>query len=214
MIVLAIDTTAEYGSIALVRDEVVLEEVPMHSPEGFGQILFQHIAQLLERQGMRPSQVDCYASATGPGSFTGVRIALAAAKGLAESAGCKVAGVSNLRAIAFYGEAHRRAVVLDARRGEIYGAVYDDALRLVQDEVVMPFAKWVEALPADVEFVSQNATVFGPMLVGRPMRHAPRAIAGAIGVIASREVASHMDPAVLDANYVRRSDAELMWKEA
>lgn len=214
MIVLAIDTTAEYGSIALVRDGLVVEEVPMHSPEGFGQILFQHIAQLLERHGVRPDEVDCYASATGPGSFTGVRIALAAAKGLAESAGVKVAGVSNLRAIAFYGEAHRRAVVLDARRGEIYGAVYDDALRLVQDEVVMPFAKWLETLPADVEFVSQNVAVFAGMLAGRTTRPAPRALAGAIGVIACSEVASHMDPAALDANYVRRSDAELMWKEA
>jgi tRNA threonylcarbamoyladenosine biosynthesis protein TsaB len=216
VIVLAIDTTAEYGSIALVRDGLVIEEVPMHSPEGFGQILFQHIAQLLERHGVRPNQVDCYASATGPGSFTGVRIALAAAKGLAESAGVKVAGVSNLRAIAFYGEAHRRAVILDARRGEIYGAVYDDALRLVQDEVVMPFAKWLETLPpdADLEFVSQNVAVFAAMLAGRTTRHAPRAIAGAIGVIACAEPESHMDPAALDANYVRRSDAELMWKEA
>ena len=219
MTVFAIDTTAEYGSIALVRDGALVEELPMHSPEGFGQILFQHIAQLLDRHGLRATDIDCYASATGPGSFTGVRIALAAVKGLAESAGRKVAGVSNLRAIASYGETHSRATVLDARRGEIYGAVYDAALRPIQPEVVTPFAQWLDGLPDDVEIVGQNLAIFAPALAGTrfaaaPMRHAPRAIAGAIGLIVSSEPDLFADPAALDANYVRRSDAELMWKEA
>lgn len=208
------DTTAEYGSIALVRDGVVVEEVPMHSPEGFGQILFGHIQQLLDRHGLRVMDVDCFASATGPGSFTGVRIGLAAAKGLGESAGKRVAGVSNLRAIAYYGESSKRAVFLDARRGEIYGAVYDADLRIVQDEVVTPFPKWIEGLPADCEeFISPAIQLFSGVLAGRFLRGCPRALAGAIGVIASRGD-ELVDPAALDANYVRRSDAELLWKES
>jgi tRNA threonylcarbamoyladenosine biosynthesis protein TsaB len=216
VVILAMDTTAEYGSIALVRDGVVIEEVPMHSPEGFGQILFGHIQQLLDRHSLRVADVDCFASATGPGSFTGVRIGLAAAKGLGESAAKSVAGVSNLRAIAYYGQTSRRAVFLDARRGEIYGAVYDGDLQVVQDEVVTPFPKWLESLPEDCEFISPAIQLFSGVLegAGRITRGCPRALAGAIGVIASRDEGAVLDPAALDANYVRRSDAELLWKES
>ncbi len=71
--------------------------------------------------------VDCFAAASGPGSFTGVRVGLACVKGLAEALGKPAVAVSNLRAIASFGTAPWRAVVLDARRGEIYGAVYDAA---------------------------------------------------------------------------------------
>lgn len=218
--ILAIDTTAAYGSIALIRDGALVEEVPMHSPEGFGQILFQHIAALLDRHGLRAQDIDCYASATGPGSFTGVRIGLSAAKGLAESTGRKVAGVSNLRAIASFGVGPLRAAVLDARRGEIYGAVYDSGLQIVQEELVRPFAAWIDDLPdGSVEFVTQDATVFAGAIAGHPrfasapVHKAPRALAGAIGEIAARD-GVFLDPVELDANYVRRSDAELMWKEA
>lgn len=217
MILLALDTTAEYGSIALVRgDEALLEEVPLHAPDGFGQILLQAIGALLDRHNLRPADIGCYAAATGPGSFTGVRICLATAKGLAESCGVRVAGVSNLRAIASYGEAHTRAPLLDARRGEIYGALYDASLQLVQPETVAPLARWLETVPQpDVEFLTQNMALFGPLLAGRTVRPAPASLAAAIGRIALRDgEASWLDPAALDANYVRRSDAELMWKEA
>ena len=141
-----------------------------------------------------------------------MRIGLAAAKGLGESAGKRVAGVSNLRAIAYYGESSKRAAFLDARRGEIYGAVYDADLRIVESEVVTPFPKWLEGLPVDCEFISPAMQLFAGSLGGRTTRSCPRALAGAIGVIASRE--DTVDPAALDANYVRRPDAELLWKES
>jgi len=216
VILLALDTTAEYGSIALFTGGVLLEEVPLHEPNGYGQAILQHTQALLTRHGFKPADVGCYACATGPGSFTGVRICISVAKGLAESCGAKVAGVSNLRAIAAYGETHIRASLLDARRGEIYGGVYDASLQPVSPETVAPFARWLETVPAEAEFITQNVPVFGPALPpGRVIRPAPRALAAAIGriVIADGESAL-LDPAALDANYVRRSDAELMWKEA
>ncbi|BDC47957.1 hypothetical protein F183_A02730 [Bryobacterales bacterium F-183] len=206
MIVLAIDTTSEWGSLALVRDGVLLEELPVHSPEGFGGVLFPQIQDLLSRHGLRVTDVDCFASATGPGSFTGVRICITAAKGLAESSGKLVAGVSNLRAIAFYGNGNLRAPVIDARRGEVYGGLYDAQLREVQPETVLPPDRWFGSLPEGCEILSNEPEKF-PMA-----KIVPQALAGAIGCIASGM--SHVDPAVLDANYVRRSDAELMWKEA
>ena len=218
MKILAIDTSAEYGSIALVVDGELAEEVPMHSPDGFGHILFANIGSLLARHGLQVSDVDCFASATGPGSFTGVRVGLTAAKALAESVGKRVAGVSNLRAIAFYGQTHKRAVVLDARRGDVYVALYDATLRVIDAELVKPVAAWLGALPDDAEFVSQNfapyeAAIAGTRFALSTVTIASRSLAGTIGVLAARD-ALMLDPAVLDANYVRRSDAELSWKEA
>jgi tRNA threonylcarbamoyladenosine biosynthesis protein TsaB len=140
-----------------------------------------------------------------------VRVGIACIKGLAEALGRPVVGVSNLKALATFGSATLRAPVLDARRGEIYGAVYDDQGALVHDEVAVKLAAWLASLPDKVEFVSTDFTE----LDGRPVTPAPRALAAAIGRIAYRRFrdGNATDPAGLDANYVRRSDAELFWKE-
>jgi tRNA threonylcarbamoyladenosine biosynthesis protein TsaB len=199
-VILSIDTTSESGSIALTEANVVVEEVTLHSPDGFGHVLFGYIQQLLERNGTTVHQMECFAAASGPGSFTGVRVGLSAAKGLAEATGKHVVAVSNLRALASFGSAPLRATVIDARRGEIYGAVYNSQLELVMPEVVMKLENWLPTLPAGCEVIS---TV-----------NAPRALAAAIGHIAWDEftLGRASDPAEIDANYVRRSDAELFWK--
>ena len=64
-LILAVDTTHEFGSLALLQGTEVMEEVLLHSPEGFGQILFERLAQLLERQGRKVRDVDCFAAASG-----------------------------------------------------------------------------------------------------------------------------------------------------
>ena len=153
--ILSIDTTSEFGSIALTERDHVIEEVLLHSPDGFGHILFPQIEKLLARHGVSVNQMDCFAAAAGPGSFTGVRIGLAAAKGLGEAVAKPVVAVSNLRVLAAFGTAPLRATVLDARRGEVYGAVYNDALEVVVAEAVMKFPAWLKTLPvAGFEFVS------------------------------------------------------------
>src|SRR5580700_3073788 len=101
--------------------------MPLHAPKGFAQVLYGHLAELLERHAVKPGDIDCFAAATGPGSFTGVRVGLACVKGLAEAVGRPAVGISNLRAIASFGAAPLRAAVLDEHRGEVYGAVYDTA---------------------------------------------------------------------------------------
>ena len=220
-LILAVDTTHEFGGIALLRGEELLDEVLLHAPAGFGHILYGQLAQLLQRNGTSVAAVDCFASASGPGSFTGVRIGLACVKGLAEALGRPVAAVSNLEAMAMAGNAAVRATVLDARRGEVYGAVYDAAGNVVQPETVMKFPEWLETLPAgDLEFVATDFAPFRAALAGTrferiPVVHAPRTQAAAVGRIAARRLAAGCatDPAAVDANYVRRSDAELLWKD-
>jgi tRNA threonylcarbamoyladenosine biosynthesis protein TsaB len=200
-VILSIDTTSEVGSIALTEANVVVEEVILHAPEGFGHVLFGHIEHLLEKNGTTVHQMECFAAASGPGSFTGVRVGLAAAKGLAVATGKRMVAVSNLRALASFGTAPLRAVVIDARRGEVYAAVYNSQLELVIPEAVLKLEDWMAKLPEKCELISTLET--------------PRALAAAIGHIAWDEftLGRASDPAEIDANYVRRSDAELFWKE-
>ena len=214
--ILALDTTSEFGSLALVDADRVVDEVLLHAPEGFGHILYPRLEQLLARNGVNVNEMECFAAASGPGSFTGVRIGLAAIKGLAEASGRPAVAVSNLQALAWFGTRPMRATLLDARRGEVYGAVYDDRLELVRPEVVMKFPDWLRTLPAgELEFVAADFVPFSPHADQRiPAVTAPRALAAAVGRIAlARFLAGQAsDPAALDANYVRRSDAEILWK--
>lgn len=203
--IVAIDTTSEFGSLALAEEGRVIEEVLLHSPDGFAHALFQHLERLLKRHGWSYSQVTGFAAAAGPGSFTGVRVGLAAAKGLAEASGALAAAISNLQAMASFGAAPLRAPFFDARRGEIYGAVYDDHLELVQPEVVAKFSVWRAGLPQGVELLTPDPAPFGVQATVTP-----RALAGAVALLAFDRL---QDPAALDANYVRRSDAELHWRE-
>ena len=215
VLLLAIDTTSEAGSIALVDQEGIVEEVPLAAPEGFAHILFPAIQHLLARHTLALESLHGFASASGPGSFTGVRVGLTAVKGLAEATGRKVVAVSNLQALASCGTRPLRAAVIDARRGEVYGAVYDSSLCAVRSEVVTRLLPWLASLPAgDLEFITQGvpAAAFGAR---GAVAEAPRVIAGAVGRIALQQFLSGntQDAAEIDANYVRRSDAELLWKD-
>jgi tRNA threonylcarbamoyladenosine biosynthesis protein TsaB len=208
-VILAVDTTGESGSIALVAgDGRVIEEVILESPDGLAHVLFVAIEQLLARHGIAVNDIEVFASASGPGSFTGVRVGLTAVKGLAEATGRKVIAVSNLQVLAAFGTREMRATVVDARRGEIYGAVYDAALELVRDEVVMKADDWLATLPAgDLEIISYGYPL------NRELTEAPHVLAGAVGKIAALKPELASDPVEIDANYVRRSDAELLWKD-
>lgn len=220
-LLLAVDTTHESGSLALARGAEVLEEFPLDAPEGFAHVIYGHLEQLLNRHDAGLADIDCFAAASGPGSFTGVRVGLACVKGLAEACGKPAVGVTNLEAIASFGSAALRAAVLDARRGEVYAALYDGDGRVVAPEVVTSFAEWLRILPpGDVEFISTDFGAFCAAFAGTRFERArrvaaPRALAAAVARIGCARFLSGAagDPAALDANYVRRSDAELFWKE-
>jgi tRNA threonylcarbamoyladenosine biosynthesis protein TsaB len=197
--ILAVDTTSEQGSLAIVRDGQLVEEVEVGAPDGFGHILFGEIGKMLERHSLALREIDCFAAAAGPGSFTGVRVGLTAVKGLGHALGRAVVAVSNLQAVAWFGTGDLRAAWVDARRNEIYGAVYDAELNLVQDERVASRELWWSEAPEGSVEVRQD----------RPLARAVAAIAWAKFLKGEAQ-----DPAEIDANYVRRSDAEMMWKDS
>ena len=134
-----------------------------------------------------------------------MRVGLACVKGLADSLVKQAAGISNLRAIASLGHAPCARALIDARRGEIYGAVYDAAGNVVQRESVGKLNAWLASLPLGAEILSPDTHDAESVTIVRT----PRELAAAIARLA---IESASDPAALDANYVRRSDAELFWK--
>ena len=214
--ILAIDLTSECGSLALVSeprasasDLPYVVEVAIQSKDGFSHVMFDPIHALLRNNGWPLNSIDCFAVAHGPGSFTGVRVGVAAAKGFAAAMGKPIICVSNLRAIASYGSSPVRAAILDAHREQIYGGVYNADLDLIGEELVIKPAAWLESLPKGIEFVSAETVMFAAW--APKITIAPRALAGAIGRIAARDfkAGKAIDPAAADANYVRRSDAEM-----
>jgi len=220
-LILAVDTTRELGSLAVARGGGIVEEILLRAPDGFAHVIYEHLAGLLARHDLEADDIDCFAAASGPGSFTGVRVGLACIKGLAEVCGRPAVAVSNLQALAACGSAPLRAAVLDARRGQVYGAVYDSEGCVVAPETVADAAKWLDGLPqADLEFVTLDPDLVrgaftGTRYDGASVTTAPQALAGAIARIACTRFlrGEAADPALLDANYVRRSDPELFWKE-
>jgi tRNA threonylcarbamoyladenosine biosynthesis protein TsaB len=216
-VILSLDTTSEFGSLALVDASGVIAEMALESTDGFGHVLFVQLEVFLKQEGITLEQIECFAAASGPGSFTGVRVGLAAIKGLAEATGRLALGVSNLQTLAWFGSAPLRAVVLDARRGEVYGAVYDSDLKLTGTETVSKLADWLRGLPSgELEFISTDFTPFQHLVdPDTPVITVPRELATAVGSIAwsAFTAGRAVDPAAIDANYVRRSDAELFWRE-
>ncbi len=186
--ILAIDVCNEVGSIALVRGDVVLEERRLESTDGFGHILFEAIESLLAAHGVGLDAIELFAAATGPGAFTGVRVGLTAAKGLAFASGKPLAGVTNLEALASLGTGPLRAPIFDARRGDVYCGVFSADLT-----VVVPMAVCKIEQFAIGEAVRINS---GPLL------------AGAVGRIAAKRGGVH--PALVEPTYLRPSDAELL----
>jgi tRNA threonylcarbamoyladenosine biosynthesis protein TsaB len=126
VIVLALDTSHAVGSVALARDDDVLGEAHFDSPSSHMVELARAIERLLAENRVAIADVDRVAVVVGPGSFTGVRIAIAFAKGLAAS-GRDVVGVTSLHALALPLLAHHERVcaMIDAKRNEVYASVFE-----------------------------------------------------------------------------------------
>lgn len=218
MNLLAIDTARRHGSLALLRDSAVVAEVGLGEGPGFGETLFQGIDRLLADQSLELSDLDCYAAATGPGSFTGIRVGLVAAKALAET-NCKpIIGVSNLRALAL--SAHGEGVrlpVLDARRGGLFAGFYSADSQPIRPDT---FSQWTE-LQSELEslgavLVSNEHDLFeadGPLAAERDAKRemVPEALAAAVARVAAKEIAAGRacKPEEVEANYIRRPNARL-----
>ncbi len=127
MILLAIDTSTEYCSAALLRGESLSVRGETIG-RGHAERILPMVDELLGEAGLAPGELQGVAFGRGPGAFTGLRIAAGVAQGLAYAAGCRVVAVSSLAAVGWQVRAHPGERVLacnDARMGEVYWAVFE-----------------------------------------------------------------------------------------
>lgn len=228
MRVLSLDTSTPVGSVAVLVDDAVVCELSVRVRESHGETLLPWIAQALAAASWTAADLDLVAYCRGPGSFTGVRIGLSVAKGLALATGVPLVGVSSLRALAYAAELCRELVcpVIDARKHELYAA----ALRFEADrppvevvaEHVGPPSVVGAALrraagDAPLVLVGEGARAYPDELlaaVGTPSRVAPRTFDAPRGAVLARLAtadyrAGHREDAALAAPaYLRPPDAE------
>ena len=143
MLILSLDSTAKEASAALFRDGRLLGEISLNSGYTHSESLLPSLEFLLSSAKLTPNDVDVFAAAVGPGSFTGVRIGAATVKGLAFGRGACCVGTSTLEALATNVRELRGIAVpvMDARRGQVYTAVFDcrdgEPKRLTEDDAML-----------------------------------------------------------------------------
>ena len=123
MNILAIETSCEHASVALLSDGHMLER-PLEGHANHSEFLLPTLRELLAEAQMSLTQLDAVAFGSGPGAFTGLRLACGVAQGLAMGANLGVVPVSSLAALSLQAEGARVFVATDARMGEVYSAAY------------------------------------------------------------------------------------------
>lgn len=142
MTILAFETSAKAASVALCREGILLGESYQNTGLTHSQTLLTMAQELVRSCGLTPENVEAVAAASGPGSFTGIRIGVAAAKGFAWGRELPCVGVSTLTAMAAYLNVYDGIVcpVMDARRSQVYNALFDctcgNCTRLREDRAI------------------------------------------------------------------------------
>lgn len=220
MFLIAIDTSGRNGSVALSRSDAdSFETLQVTSLEGgtYSALLMPSISALLQQNGFDKTHVDGFAVVSGPGSFTGLRVGLATVKGLCEVLQKPLATVSMLEALALtYGAAGETVTaVLDAGRGETYAGEYE--VSTGRANLIREWIAKLEEFRAHV--ASASSPTFTPDakvadilgVAGFNVRLVDRLNAEHIGRIGLGKLLAGdtADPATVDVNYIRRSDAEI-----
>jgi tRNA threonylcarbamoyl adenosine modification protein YeaZ len=236
MLLLALDTCDAKGSVALLRDAEVLGVSAHETSDDYSVWLLPTIARVLAVAGVTFPEVDVYAAAAGPGSFTGVRVGLTTLKAWAEVTGKPIVSVSRLEALGSLADGGSRwvAAFTNAHRNQVYGSIYErenGALLRAGDEAVMAAGAFVAWVSETVQGQAVRWISTEPQMVSETEEWAARqsdckgvpqrvqevepVLAPAIGRLGFRlaQQKRFTDALALDANYVRRSDAEVAWTD-
>ncbi len=220
MLLIAIDTSGRHGSVALCRgEEKSFETLQMTPLEGgtYSARLVPTIAEILANQQFTKEQIDAFVVVSGPGSFTGLRVAIATVKALCEALKKPLVAVSMLEAVAaLRGRAWDRiSVALDAGRGEVYAGEFQ--LANAQATTLREYIAKLDVLARELR--AKRAAALTPDHKVAEALVAAGAIARQVEPLSADDVGRYglrrllagetADPATLDANYIRRSDAEI-----
>ena len=217
--------------MAILRDSEILQSIPHEGTADYSGWVLPTAERALTASGLGTGDVEVFAVASGPGSFTGVRIGLATVKAWSEAYRKPVASVSRLEAIAslMLDEGNYIAAFVDAHRDQVYGGLYRRdglGLRLVETEIVaspQEFIDWVSQrsssecvswISLDPEKLTAEKGWGERAQRGESVQLSTNVLAPAIGKIGCRRALEGRltDALGLDAEYVRRPDAEVFWK--
>jgi len=219
---LTIDTSTTACSVALSIGEKIVAEYQGNNGKTLSSRVLDFVSKVLDEAGVATDELDGIGVAIGPGSFTGLRVGIATAKGLAMAAGTRIAGFSSLSMLAMNlpWAVHPVCPMFDARKNEIYCGLYecrDFPVPLLQDRVVPP-AHFLQGLEGPVIFAGEGAVryrelilnILGERAIFAPFAaNTPRASAGAL--LAARAFArgEALASDLLLPAYIRLSEAEL-----
>ncbi len=221
MLLLAVDTSGKQGSIALAQGnpDATCEVIEVVALEGgtFSAQLIPQVADLLYRHGFQKKDLGGFAVASGPGSFTGLRVGLAAIKALGEATGKPIAAVSLLEAVAVGGTGKVLAA-LDAGRGEIYLGQYEvgaDGAKMESERLVTR-SELIESAAGGTVVAAGKSLAEALRAEGIAVHEIDNPRSDAISRLGWKKILAGdiVSPEALEANYIRRTDAEIFAKKA
>jgi tRNA threonylcarbamoyladenosine biosynthesis protein TsaB len=220
LLVLGIDTATWTAAVGVVRDGVVLAEAARRESRSHATSLPALVERVLGAAGARIEDVDALGVSIGPGSFTGLRVGLAFAKGVAFAGGLPMAAVPTLEALALVAEGTPGETVcaaLDARKREVYAALFrveSDGLRRITPDLALPPEALAARLVPPCVVVGDAVEAYGDVLGARALlrrfaTHHPRG--GIVARLAWARLAAGeaADAGAIEPIYVRPPDAAL-----
>ena len=220
MLILSYETSAKAASVCLWQDGQLLAESYQNTGLTHSQTLLVMAEDLLKQCGKTADDVEAVAVAEGPGSFTGVRIGVAAAKGFAWGGDLPLVGVSTLEAMALSLGIWEGTVCacMDARRGQVYNALFraerGKLTRIAPDRAISleDLGKELRTLSGPVFLVGDGSYVTHKALTDTalPPEHRLHQRAAGVALVAAERIAAgeSCDGAALAPNYLRLSQAE------
>ena len=229
MIILSIDSSTPVAGIAVSDGMQLLGEITLNTKNTHSEKLMPLVKHLLDELALSVNDLDAIAVTQGPGSFTGLRIGMATAKGLAQGAGKKLIAVPTLNCLA-QNLLHYPGIIcpiMNAQKKQVYTAIYRsgrDKLERLSDYqaiAVEQLAAQLKELKEDIWFVGDGVAAFADMfqeLLGDACRFAdghnilPRA--GALAMLAAERASEERFDDLYQAEliYIRKSEAEVQWE--
>ena len=233
MRILGIETATNVCSVCILEDSQLIAEYTTNITKTHSQRLMPMIKHVLVNVELIPSDIGAITISIGPGSFTGVRIGISAAKGMAMALDIKIVGVSTLDGIAYNlvnSYTDQVCVITDARRKQVYTNIYEMSnvkcqmsnMKKLTDDTVLTIEELIKKIKKKTIFIGNATTLYydtlkkelGDLALACPS-HLGIPRASSIALLGEKRLKegkglSHFD---LKPNYVRLSDAEIRWKE-
>lgn len=222
MKILAIEASARVAGAAFLENGRILAEQMVNGPLTHSETLMPMVAGVIEQAGKAPEDVELIALTNGPGSFTGLRIGAATAKGLALGLNIKLLPVPTLEALAYNVQSWPGCIVpmMDARRGQVYAAIYERGECIREPEALPPETLLKELVKREEPcmFLGDGADLYAPYFqehLGDRYFLAPACHkdlrAGVLAALAEEKIQRGVSPipgAALRLDYLRKPQAE------